>query len=178
MNTALDLPQWRAIPGYEGFYSAGDNGWIRAEERVVDGKCGSRRTLPQRLVHPSLDSNGYLQVSLHKFGRRTCRKVHTIIALTFLGPRPVGMQVAHYDGARTNNGSANLRYDTAIGNIADRARHGTNRRGSASARSKFNEDQVKAIRLDMRGVRAIGRAYGVHHKSISSIKNGQSWGWL
>lgn len=169
---------WRQIPGYEGYYSASSLGRIRAERRTVEGKLNSIRTLPQKLMTPCLDGGGYLHIRLSKLRTFKTFKVHRLVAMAFMGLPPPGLQVAHNDGVRTNNAAANLRYDTRIGNAADRAKHGTNRTGNKNPLTKLKPEQVLAIRNDPRGLRAIGREYGVHHKSISSIKSGDSWAWL
>lgn len=171
------MEEWKAIPGYEGFYSVSSLGRVRAEERQVSGKCGSIRTLPQKIMNLS-NTDGYVQVSLHKEKSRISRKVHVLVMLAFSGPRPSGMDVAHNNGVRNDNRFENLRYDTRLGNCADKKSHGTQPRGRQISHSRLNEDQVIAIRADGRKFREIGREYGVHHKSISSIKNGKNWSWL
>ena len=98
--------------------------------------------------------------------------------MAFIGPRPDGMDVAHKNGIRNDNRLENLRYDTKTGNCADKKLHGTQQYGRQVSTSKLTEEQVMAIRMDGRGIRKIGREYGVHHKSISSIKNGKNWSWL
>ena len=168
---------WREIPGFEGYYSISDHGGVRAEKREVSGKLGSLRTLPQRPMNPTFNS-GYLQISLRKNGQHLTRKIHTLVMLAFVGIKPEGMEVAHFDGVRTNNHLGNLRYDTRQGNVDDRARHGTNRRGQESSRSALTEDQVLKIRLDSRPQRTIAKEYGVGHNAIGQIHRGTSWGWL
>lgn len=49
---------------------------------------------------------GYMRV----FARRGTFLVHTLVAETFLGPKPEGMVVSHVDGDRSNNSVANIRY--------------------------------------------------------------------
>jgi hypothetical protein len=171
------MEKWKEIPGYEGFYSVSNLGRVRAEERQVPGKCGSIRTLPQKIMNPS-NTDGYVQVSLHKEKSRFCKKVHVLVMLAFSGPRPMGMEVAHNNGVRNDNRIENLRYDTKLGNCADKKTHGTQPRGSQISRSKLSKEQVIAIRADSRKFREIGREYGVHHKSISNIKNEKNWSWL
>ena len=168
---------WKAIPGYEGFYSVSSLGRVRAEKRQVEGKLSSVRTLPQKLMIPT-NNGGYLQVCLSRNKSQLCRKVHVLVMLAFVGERPDGLEVAHKNGIRHDNRLENLRYDTKFGNCQDKKLHGTQPRGTQIRRSKLTEEQVKAIRLDGRSSRKIGLEYGVHHQSISSIKNGTSWSWL
>jgi len=51
-------------------------------------------------------------------------------------------------------------------------------RGEAAGKAKFDVNTVRVIRKRIHageGFRALGREYGVHHKSISSIVNRRSW---
>lgn len=171
------MEEWKAIPGYEGFYSVSNLGRVRAEQRQVTGKMSSIRTLPQKLMTPT-NNDGYLQIRLSRNKSSICRKVHVLVMMAFIGPRPDGMDVAHKNGIRNDNRLENLRYDTKTGNCADKKLHGTQQYGRQVSTSKLTEEQVMAIRMDGRGIRKIGREYGVHHKSISSIKNGKNWAWL
>lgn len=84
---------WRTVPGYEGRYSASTLGRIRNDHtgRIL-------RALPHR--------DGYFKVNL---GGRT-RHIHTLIALTFLGPRPEGHFIDHISGDHANDMPSNLRY--------------------------------------------------------------------
>lgn len=70
--------------------------------------------------------NGYAVCSLRRSdGKMVTRGVHRIMMLAFVGPRPDGMQVCHWDGVRSNNRLDNLRYDTSLANSKDKIRHGT-----------------------------------------------------
>lgn len=46
--------------------------------------------------------------------------------MTFLGPRPSGMEVCHSDGNKLNCSAENLRYGTRSDNMIDRVDHGGN----------------------------------------------------
>ena len=84
-----------------------------------------KRSTPRQLT-ATRDTYGYLQVTL-SHGRKNCRahRVHKLVALTFLGPRPEGMEIRHLDGDRTNPALANLAYGTSRENHLDMVRHGT-----------------------------------------------------
>lgn len=78
-----------------------------------------------REIVPTLNSDGYRQVRLSIEGRRLCRTVHGLVALTFHGPRPSPRhQVCHANGNRTDNRAENLRWGTGAENAADRTAHG------------------------------------------------------
>lgn len=50
--------------------------------------------------------------------------VHQLVSAAFIGPRPQGMEICHYDDCRTNNALTNLRYAPRSENTLDRVRNG------------------------------------------------------
>ena len=99
-----------SIPGFPG-YGATFDGRIwssrKGEWRVVAPSRGSHRSTAQ----------GYLKVGLGTASGRKYPQVHTLIALTFIGPKPEGMQVDHIDGNCLNNAASNLEYVTQSENL-------------------------------------------------------------
>jgi hypothetical protein len=109
-HQSLPGEEWRSIPGSTGYLASshgriiGQRGWVLKDQTHVLG---------YRLITVEID------------GRHIMRTVHSIIALTFIGPRPDGLDVCHNDGDKTNNRADNLRYDTREGNLADNYNNGT-----------------------------------------------------
>lgn len=103
---------WKPVPGYEGLYEVSDQGRVRSFARSVSG----------RLLKPGKASNGYFTVCL---GRGKSRTLHSLVAEAFIGPKPIGQEVLHEDGTRTNNCVSNLRYGTRADNIRDAVKQGT-----------------------------------------------------
>lgn len=97
---------WRAIPSFPN-YEASSGGQIR--------RIGSEAALA-----PSPSGHGYLKVVVFEFwgGPRVTRKVHTLVAEAFLGPRPPGRETNHIDCNKHNNAVANLEYVTRAENMA------------------------------------------------------------
>lgn len=60
-------------------------------------------------------------------GRLRSRKVATLVAEAFIGPRPPGTVVRHDDGDHTNDAASNLIYGTVAENVKDTVRHGTHK---------------------------------------------------
>ena len=100
-----------AIPGFKGYYADTNGGiWSMSQWRGYPWR--------QLAAHP--DSDGYLQVRLQVGARRISKKVHALVALTFL-LKPEGCdQLRHLDSDKTHNQLANLVWGTAIDNAADR----------------------------------------------------------
>ena len=108
----MSRAELKPIPGFPE-YSASTDGRIWSEK--------SNRWLA------TPPSGGYPRVNLLRDGKQYHRKVHVLVALTWIGARPTGMQVRHLDGDSTNNRLDNLTYGTPSENIADSVTHGTHR---------------------------------------------------
>lgn len=106
--------EWRAVPGYPD-YEVSDQGRVRSYRR---GKL--------RVLALPDDSRGYKKVTLCQdhSGRRGC-KVHVLVLLAFVGPRPDGAVIRHLNGVRDDNRISNLAYGTPAENTQDSLRHGT-----------------------------------------------------
>ena len=100
------MERWKFIPGFDD-YQASDEGRIR--------RVGSRGTI--LTAHP--DTNGYLCVKLRRDGRRHHYRVHRLIAATFLGETPAGLETCHSNDIKTDNRLINLRFDTHSANADD-----------------------------------------------------------
>lgn len=100
---------WKDIPGYEGYYQASTLGNIRSVPRVTSNNHYKEgKVLKQRP-----DKNGYSIVCLCKDGERKFRKVHRLVAMTFI-PNPCNLpQVNHKDEVKANNDVFNLEWCTA-----------------------------------------------------------------
>jgi hypothetical protein len=106
------------IPNYEGLYQACSSGRIWSVPRLVTAgrhKHGLK-SVGGRYLEPSTYSR-YLIVGLNKDGVRRYYKVHNLIAVTFIGVRPDGLEINHIDGDRLNNSPDNLEYVTHQQNV-------------------------------------------------------------
>lgn len=92
---------WKPINEYNGKYEASDTGEVR-------------NTQTGRILSKYL-SNGYYKVGLIVNGKTVVRSIHRLVAMAFLGDRPVDFQgypfvVNHIDGNKLNNNLENLEY--------------------------------------------------------------------
>jgi len=81
-------------------------------------------------MKPAPNPDGSLYVNLSRDGKYKSFKVHCLVALTFIGPRPEGLDVRHLDGDQVNNNLANLAYGTRSENAGDMVLHGTHNQAS------------------------------------------------
>ncbi|MEH2444143.1 NUMOD4 domain-containing protein [Nostoc sp.] len=182
MSQTLDKLFLTAIPGYENLYSITRSGRVWSHERV-SSIC---RSVKGRWLKPLKNNDGYLQVNLCSNGEIKTIKVHIIVAQTFIGERPEGLEVCHNDGSRTNNSVNNLRYDTRSGNQLDRKKHGTqtqvDNRGEKHGIAKLNESQVLEIRRlwskrhhNKLTQQKLGEYFGVSQQQINRVVNNKLW---
>ena len=172
---------WAPIAGFEGLYEVSSEGRVRSLPRLSSGrsKIGNPvvRSLGGRVLAAHPAGKGYLSVCLSKDGNVTQVYVHRCVALAFLGHIPHGMEVCHRDGLKTNNRVSNLRYDTPVGNNADKRLHGTNPEGERNPRALLTESQVKIIRAlsGSKAQREIGQAFGVTQACVSDVVRRVTW---
>ncbi|WP_372732947.1 NUMOD4 motif-containing HNH endonuclease [Novosphingobium sp.] len=100
--------RWKTVLGFPDYM-------VSSEGRVYSH-------ISQKFLRPGIASNGYPTVAL---GRGNTRTLHSLVAETFIGPCPAGMEVRHRDGIRTNPKLSNLRYGSRSDNIKDAYEHGT-----------------------------------------------------
>jgi hypothetical protein len=172
------MERWFPIEGYEGRYEVSDLGHVRSLDRAwVDtkGRHGNRRG---RVLKSPPNSDGYPLVKLYDgTGNHETLKVGSLVLAAFVGPRPDGMEVCHNDGVPSNSSLTNLRYDTPIGNQADRVAHGTHLRGERHPRTHLSDADVIQIR-SMEGTASqatIAAAYGIAACSVNNILKGRIW---
>ncbi len=113
------MTQWKDIPGYEGYYQASRCGKIRSVNRIIKDSRGQVYNLKGRIRNLNENYQGYLQIVLNKQGRRNTFRVHRLIALTWIGSCPEGLEVCHGELGKINNSIENLRYDTHSANKLD-----------------------------------------------------------
>jgi hypothetical protein len=163
--------EWRDIPGFEGIYRVSDLG------RVMSLR--NKRGLGDMV----LKSQGapYLHVGLWIDGAPKMRKVHSLVALAFLGPKSKGLCVNHKDGNKFNNSLSNLEYCTQSENIQhsyDMGLHVKTRRGESHQFAKIkNSDipEIKHMKAEGFTHREIAARFGIDKSGISRILSGKIW---
>lgn len=109
---------WYEIPDFPGYR-------INQHAEVL-----SLKQSQPRLMKFSINSKGYYQTAFRRDGKYVNVKLHVLMARTFLGPCPEGMEVCHNTPDRLNCLLTNLRYDTSSANNYDQVIHGTHHEAS------------------------------------------------
>lgn len=114
------IEEWRPVVGYEGRYEVSNYGAIRTLLRNTRTDENGDRT---NVLLPDRHWRGYLRIRLyHASGKRNWVRVHTAVAVAFIGPKPRrhrnegDFTVDHLDEDKTNNVSLNLEWVTRIEN--------------------------------------------------------------
>lgn len=99
--------------------------------------------LQHKFIHQSLNSNGYMLVSVEGKPYR----VHRLIAETFLqDSEDYGKDVNHKDGVKTNNNLSNLEWCTRSHNIQHAIDTGLNpSKGITHHNNKYSEELVRQV---------------------------------
>lgn len=171
---------WKPIPSRPR-YEASNLGRIRSAKSL-------------RLLKPIPDRYGYVQVTPYQPVRRYIRRtVHSLVAETFLGPRPEGLDINHKNGIKTDNAVWNLEYVTRAENLRHALRTGLKAaplrsyfgiedwRGAGNPNSKLNELQVRVARRIRQSpaprptLAFLASFMGVGQPTLSQAVTGDSW---
>jgi hypothetical protein len=179
-NEAIDS-QLVPIPGFIGYF-ANRKGEVWTVHRK--GK------IPKNVDNRFLDKDcalkmktwrcgqGYLHHTLVDGGPRTRNRkpLHSLIALTFLGPRPPGLVVAHLDGNKDNNRPENLKYVTQQENVNHKRVHGTMLCGDRSHMSRLTDEECREMLFFLDegfSRRQVAEAYGVSLSHVYALRTGR-----
>ena len=118
MITNLEGEIWKKIDGYP-LYSISNKGRVKRDEYerfyILGGiRCGQRVIIhyPEKLLTPTIGSNGYYKVTLHCDRKMKTEAVHRLVAKAFLD-NPLGLKyVNHKDENKLNNCVENLEWVT------------------------------------------------------------------
>lgn len=166
---------WKSIPEYPG-YDASNHGRVQSYYKRSRGSYpGAAWTIndePQRILAGAIDkSTGYCYVRIkHESGDYHVRRIHWLITLAFLGPRPKGLEVCHNDGNPQNNHLNNLRYDTHINNVRDACIAGALRNNLTAADILTIRNRYAAGESSM----ALACEFGVSRSAIKNIYRGDT----
>lgn len=110
-----DVEEWRQVPGCPD-YEVSDWGRVRSWR---NGRWPGKPDSP-RLLRPNKNRGGYLGVTIGGVQHR----IHYLVLITFVGPRPQGFDSCHNNDKRDDNRASNLRWDTRSNNIKQAVRDG------------------------------------------------------
>src|SRR5690606_13189002 len=140
----------KIIPGFSR-YAINNNGEIFSTNYKNSGKI--------KKLSPAKDVDGYLKTMLlGDNGVYKSKCVHSFVALTYLGKRPLGLEINHIDGDKLNNKPSNLEYISHRENVQHAFDNGLMEAkiGSDNGMAKLTEADV----IEIRKIASQRRNYG------------------
>ena len=105
--------KWVALENYDG-YEISNQGRVRSvsRTRLVNGV---KRHYVSRILRTNVCSRGFVNVTMCIYGKRVTKRLHRLVADTFLPKVPGKKHVHHRDDDRGNNKVSNLMRVSFIG---------------------------------------------------------------
>lgn len=180
---------WKAVPGWEMFYSVSNLGRVRRDAANPINGWGAGR-----LLNPSDDGKGYLHLVLSRKGARLDTHAYRLVALAFIGPLPKGFHVDHIDANKQNDRLGNLEYvperenhrrAAVMGLYASGDQNGSRScpdrrpKGTGHWKARLTEDDVREIRAAYTGKRGeltiLAKKFQVRAQTIQRIITRRLW---
>lgn len=173
-QSAIQTEEWLPVPGYDGLYEVSNLGRVRSYHNF-----GFGRKKEPKLLKPTTDFYGYLQVTLCNNSVHEQTKVHKIVALAFLGVNPGGMQIDHINGNKEDNRAENLEWVTPKENTLRSVTTGLKPTGERHGMHKLTQSAVDEIRklykTGQYSHRQLGEMFGISHCVAGKIIRNEAW---
>ena len=160
---------WKDINEFKGYYQVSNFGRIKSLFRYVKVKNGFR-SVPEKILKPKIDKDGYLHVVLQKDRKSRYLTIHRIVADTFIDNPNNLPHVNHKNENKQDNRVENLEWCTEQYNCNYGNR---NKKLSKSKYKAINQYSLNGdlIREWESGI-SIEKETGFNNKNISACCRG------
>lgn len=161
---------WKTLPGVTGV-EVSTFGRVQILDSLISSEKYTRFT-KGRVLKQHGNHNGYMLVSIPVDGKWTTKRVHRLVAQTFIKNTDNLPQVNHLDCNRKNNNVDNLEWCTASYNAKYREKYGistTEAQGHPLFAVNLATNEVSRFQSQSEA----GRALGVSDGNINSVINGK-----
>ncbi len=168
---------YKDIVGFNGFYQVSNWGKVKSLSRIVNHAKKGTQEVKERILKFDLRS-GYPSVTFYKDKKSSRFTVHHLVMLAFIGERPIGFDINHKDGDKTNNHLSNLEYCTRSKNIQHAFSKGLKPIGQNHHKTTLTTKEVISIyELKHKGMtqKIVSEKYGVDRTTIGNIWRGKTW---
>ena len=161
---------WKSHPDIVGI-EVSTMGNVRTLDRVVSSETMTRFT-KGRILKQYLNHNGYMQVNIPVDGKWATKRVHRLVAQTFIPNLDSLAEVNHKDNDRTNNDVSNLEWCSHSYNMKYREKYG-------KSSAEVSGCPVYAVNLDTLEIskfesqREAGRELGINQANITKVIKGK-----
>lgn len=175
-----DDEEFRDVFGYENYYIVSSYGRIFSKNYRRTKTIGE---LAQSTLYDKRRNSetGYKRVKMFHVNSDTPTIVHRIVAITFLGPAPIGRNyVNHKNGDKGDNRVCNIEWTSNQENVVHAVNGGMypDRKGSKHRMAKIDEKmaaEIKKMALCGMKTSEIALKTGVSIHIINDIRGGYSW---
>ena len=110
----MDIEIWKPVVGFESIYQVSNHGRVKSLTRVAKSELRSDFIVKERILKHGVNDMGRAIVVLANGGKNKTRKVHQLVAESFLNHKTCGMKLVidHIDCNPLNNHVSNLRIVT------------------------------------------------------------------
>lgn len=166
---------WKPLKDYEGLYEISNMGNFKSLP-----KKGSSKILLMKSRHVDI-STGYIAIQLHKNNKMLTKRIHRLVASTFI-PNPNNYPVVnHIDGNKKNNQVDNLEWCTYSENSLHAINSGLSKPiwGEKHPQAKLSNkdlDKIKELFSEGRTNKEIAQLFNIGAPHISKIRNNKRRG--
>lgn len=139
---------WREHPYYNGNYLVSNTGRVKSVDQLVKCKSGATRIHKGKELKQFKNERGYLCVVITKDKNTKIKKVHRLVAETFIDNPQNKPQVNHIDCNKENNDVSNLEWCTNSENMLHAYKNGLAHGNRFPVASEFLKRKVCCIELN------------------------------